>query len=200
MDRPWSIGRAGRHANYVDRIGAPRPRAVHRGIGMIDQNLWGGRWCLEARYADTDTDVAEAIFSEQDGERFEKLSRNGARVPLRAAVKQHAEVVAPEPRGDVPGSEAALENLAGTLQQDVPRAMAKPIVQRLEAIEVNVRDGERIPGVARAFDCATELVEEQSPVWQPGERVGPREMLFRCEQFFEPIVEHIQSALIEAHL
>ena len=53
--------RIGWRADHPDRLAGPRPGAVHRGIGMVNEHLGDEGWRIKMGHADADTDVAKAI-------------------------------------------------------------------------------------------------------------------------------------------
>ena len=86
--------------------------------------------------------------------------------------KEHAELVAAEPR-DEPAAPTALDQARRDfLKQLVAGAVAERIVDRLEAVEVEHGDRERL--LAAGLDLRFERGDERAAIGQAGQKVGRR--------------------------
>ncbi len=90
--------------------------------------------------------------------------------------QDHGELVAAQASDGVLLADDRAKPFGDLLQQQIADGVSQAVVDHLEAIEVDVEDGEP-PAIARgAGDRLTEPIEEQLPVRQPGQRVVVREV------------------------
>ena len=96
------------------------------------------------------------------------------RLLQRAALEQHAELVAAEARQRVAPADLGFQQRADLAEQRVARGMAAGVVDDLELVEVDI--AERIGSLAglRALERALEPRLEFAPVDQPGQHVVAR--------------------------
>ncbi len=98
-------------------------------------------------------------------------------VGARQVVQQHGELVAADPRHQVGGAGSGAQPLGHRLEHAVAGGVAEPVVDGLEAVEVE--EHERAAGAlaAGARERALERVEEERAVGQPRQAVVARETL-----------------------
>ena len=90
---------------------------------------------------------------------------------LAAALLDDGELVAAEAGDQLVAADHRAQPVGDLDQQLVAGRMAVNVVDRLEAVEVDAEDGERLAGVGGAGDGAGEMVVEHRPVGQAGQRV-----------------------------
>src|SRR5690606_5891242 len=90
----------------------------------------------------------------------ERLGR-AQRLVHRAALEQHAELIAAEPREGISPADLGLQQSADLLQQLVARTVPARVVDNLELIEIDVEDGvrrlPRLRALQRTLEAALEL-------------------------------------------
>ena len=87
------------------------------------------------------------------------------RLGVRVA-DEHCELVAAEPRGEILGANGAAEAARELGEQLVARAVAPGVVDRLEAVEVEVENGRRSGAV---LELLLHRFEQVEPIGQAGE-------------------------------
>ena len=95
------------------------------------------------------------------------------------ALEQQQKLVAADAGHGVTGSRLLDEALGGEFQDLVARRMAKRVVDRLEAVEVNEEHGQlfrraRLVYLLQTLHCMSQAVFEQQPIRQARQRVGER--------------------------
>ena len=91
---------------------------------------------------------------------------------------QDRELLAPDPRRQVAGAALGGEDAAEADQAVVPRLVPEAVVDGLESVEVEHHQADRPPpGAPRALELLLEALVELTPIRQPGEGVGAREVV-----------------------
>ncbi len=119
-------------------------------------------------------------------ERGERVGDTRDTVIAGHAVHAERDFLAAPPRDDVVGAEGRAEHRGEPLQHPVAHRMPVPVVDPLEPVEIEQREGQRQVGLAGGGLEALHLVLELAPVRQPGERVGFGERLIQPDAI-EPI-------------
>lgn len=111
---------------------------VHRGVGALDQRFDGIAIVREHRDADACRDIGRAIVMlirlvDRGDEALGDLRRvvRGPRV-----LEQDSELISAESGRHILPANAALQDGRDVLQQGIADAVSEPVVDRLEAIEV----------------------------------------------------------------
>ena len=158
-----------------------RPPALARYIAVsASRSMSSGRVVARARQRDADADAGEHLVPAHLDRRRQLLvdplgDAGGVRLAVDV-VEQHGELVAAQARERVARPHAALEPARGADQQLVAGLVSEAVVDRLEAIEIEVehreqRIAQRAP---RAVKQVLEAVEEQRAVREIGERIVER--------------------------
>ena len=109
--------------------------------------------------------------------------REGAQQPLgdlddlralRDALQQHGELVAAQARGGVHAAQGRAQAVGDADEQLVARGVAQRVVDGLEVVEVDERDGDDLVVPRRPLQRLLDAVEEQRAVGEAGERVVQR--------------------------
>ena len=143
-------------------------RRQHRGHVLV---LGGDRHDAD-RAAEPEAAVFPGVAEVAD--RLAQRLGRAQRLLQRAALEQHAELVAAEARERVAPAHLRLQQRADLAEQRVARAVAAGVVDDLELVEVDV--AERVGGLARlrALQRALEPRLELAPVDEPGQHVVAR--------------------------
>ena len=114
----------------------------------------------------------------------------------RAALQQHAELVAAEPRHGIAPADLRLEQRADLAEQRIAGAVAAVVVDDLELIEIDVAQRERSLARPRALDRALQPRLELAPIHQPGQDVVARVVRELAIQLaaLADVVEHQHAA------
>ena len=117
-----------------------------------------------------------------------------------AALQQHTELVAAEPRQGIAPADLRLEQIAELMQQGIAGAVAAGVVDDLELVEVQVQ--QRIGCLAgfRALQRPLEAALELAPVDQPRENVVAGMITEATVEFarLTDVVEHQHAARDDA--
>ena len=168
----------------LDAIAPAGLDVLHRHAGVAQQRGVVRAVVREDRDADAGRQV-DVLAIDMEGARqgVQHLARHPAgRLGRRDVGHQQRELVAPEPRqeGRVPqalaeqavaGAGGLAQPLGHGHQQQVARAVAQGVVDLAEAVEVEVQQRERAVAVTGAHQSRLELLDEDTPVGQAGERV-----------------------------
>ena len=92
----------------------------------------------------------------------------------RAALEQHAELIAAEARDGVGGAHARLQEPGHVAQQPVARLVAAGVVHHLELVEVDVEQRVGALAALRRQERRVQPVVELAAVDEPGERIVAR--------------------------
>src|ERR1043165_3059341 len=98
----------------------------------------------------------------------------GGGIPFAEIPKDQAELVAPKPRHRVRGAHVVLQHGGDGLEHDIARQIAVPVIDRLEAIEVDVEQRRARAVPFHVGERARELPVEAAPVEDLGDRVNVR--------------------------
>ena len=157
----------------VEERQAPAPALlghVHRDVRVADQVGRGVRVAARQRDADASADVdLAARHRKRLGERGEDAPRDDFGAAGVAVGQIGGELVAAEAREHVALAQRRLQPHGGLAQQRVARVMAVPVVDELEAIDVD--EQHRARGRATLRQLELQLTGELPPVDEPGERV-----------------------------
>ena len=107
-------------------------------------------------------------------------------VSVGDGLDHHHELVAAEPCHQVALADLRAQALGDFAQQLVPGRMAKGVVDRLETVEVDEKNGQALAAAPRLADCMLERVGHRGAVVQAGQRIVRRHVLNgaqRIEQF-----------------
>jgi hypothetical protein len=175
---------AGVHFWFEEAMGAAPfgLGGIHCEIGVLDQLIEVGTVLRCQRNADAGVGgemMAEAVAGLPDGvmdsrDEFHHIGGAADRGP------DHGEFVAAEPRDQIAPLEATLDAAGNRLQQLVADMMSERVVDALELVNVDIEQGELL-ALLRFFELALDLLAEQHPVGQLGQRVVMGEVrdLFR---------------------
>ena len=166
---------AGEHlvAGAATRLGP-----VHRGVRVAQHVL--GALVARARQRDADADAGEHLVAAHDDRRgqllVDPLGHAGGVGLGVDGVEQHGELVAAQARQRVARPQAALEPARGPDQQLVAGLVAHAVIDRLEAIEIEVEQREQriAQGAPRAVKQVLQAIEEQRAVRQRRQRIVER--------------------------
>ncbi len=180
--RPGNIS----HANREEAEAVP-PRFfchVHGLIRVSDQVLRRGRILREEGDADAAGNINILL---EDSERLgqfikDLLCQNFNVRGLVDLGQDHREFIATDARDRIRAAHTGTDSLCRFAQQLVSGVMAKPVIDFLEAIEINKQQRQRQAGAGRVFDFAFQPVAKQAAVRQAGQRVkvcASPDLLFR---------------------
>ena len=148
--------------------------SIHGGVGVAQQVLWA----LVARVPqrDADADAGEdfvAVEVEGDAELVLNAFRSCRRsTSVRNIFHHDHELVASEARDGITGAAGFFDPLRNGSQELVSGEMAEAVVDVLEPVEVEEKDGEAVLRVPfGASEGVTKSVHQHGAVRQPGERV-----------------------------
>ena len=148
---------------------------VHRDVGALQQRVGVGAVLRAERGADArvhhdlePVDLERVL--ERDADPAPDLGR--ARQP--GAGQQQRELVAAEPRDEAVRRRPPPAGAGRAGQQPVAGVVAERVVELLEAVEVDHRDGQRSP--SPSLELRREALVEQAAVREPGQLVGQREL------------------------
>ena len=172
------------HVRHIERpsVAAVLLGVVHRRVGVADQV----DRVLRVVRADGDADArgqidfllvhvkrAADLVEECAGESPEAW----AVVEIRGqAVHEHRELIACQATDHGVLAEHARESLAQDLERAIPGRMTERVVDVLEAVEVEIEQGERMLAASRARDGLLQQVLELHSVRHLGQRVVAREI------------------------
>ncbi len=146
--------------------------AIHRDVGLSEQLLGVDVLAVDHRHADRRADVEPAPAEAQRRPDRPGDVVGGCRGAGQVALlEHHDELVAAEARCRAGTLDRPLDPTRDLLQHAVACRVPTPVVDRLEAIEVDEQHGERVTVASGLFDALGEPIEEQAPVRQPGEMV-----------------------------
>ena len=170
---------AGVHDRLEEAMGAAAfgLGAVHRQIGVLDQLVEIGAVLRRQRDADAGVGrelMAEALMGLPDRlvdprHEFDDV------VAVAGRGLDHGEFVAAEPGDQVGRLEAVLDAGGDGLQQFVADMVSERVVDALEFVDVDVEQRELLAADG-LLQLALDLLAEQHPVRQVGQRVVMREM------------------------
>ena len=143
---------------------------VHREVGVAKERLGvlGAGGDPDAR---AHVDLAP-LDRDRIGERLEDAARGRRRVGrVVDLLDQDGELVAAEARDRVGRAQAGLEAGRDRLEELVAGPVAERVVDRLEVVDVDEEDADRVAASRGAADCEREAVEEEGAVGHAGERV-----------------------------
>ena len=143
---------------------------------------------------DADADAEDAVLPDEAvfADRAPDVVGDLARLVERAADQQHAELVAAEARHGVRVAHRLADQRRDLAQHVVAREVAAGVVDRLEAIEVQIAHHVALPARARDFERLAEAALEFAAIDQPGQRVVARLVghLLRQAAQFADVVQH----------
>ena len=151
--------------------------AVHGGVGVAEQRLGMGELAVGQGHADAggDRELAGAEHDRRRLERGRDAQGDGRGLVGVVDVAAHDhELVATEPGHHVAGSEHAGDAAGRLDEQLVAGVVAEAVVDDLEPVEVEEQQGDEELVGPGGGDGVLELVEQQRPVGQVGQRVVGR--------------------------
>ena len=175
----------------VQRVRALRPLdAVHRDVRVADEVLAA----CDAGGSDRDADAhvagdVAAAKRVRPVDRVQHAARHGDGRLRVGIADEHRELVAAEPSGEILVADRAGQAVGELGEELVARAVAPRVVDRLEAVEVEVENGRR-PGAA--LELGVHRFEQVWPVGKAGERVVIRlvaELLLELRHLRERVLE-----------
>ena len=113
------------------------------------------------------------------------------------AVQQHGELVAAQAGGGVGGADGLVQPLREDLEQQVAGLVAVGVVDRLEAVEVDVEHRGPLAVAAGQVQVVLGAVEEERPVGQLGQRVVHRRVPELLLQLDDPAQVGLQAAAVQ---
>ena len=151
-------------------------RPVHRELGVLEQAI--GRLAVGREQRDPDAGAGVellAVEHERLAEAVDQTAGQRARLLGVADVGlQDHELVAAEPADRVGLAQAGMQALGRRLEQQIAAGQAEGVVDALEAVEVEQQHRGDAVGAPRPRERMVEVVAEQRPIGQPGQRVVPR--------------------------
>jgi hypothetical protein len=154
----------------VQRVRTLRPLdAVHGDVGVADEVLAGGH--ARSSDGDADADVAGDIAAPErvcPVELLEHAPRRGNGSVCVRLADEHGELVAADPGGEILVTDGRLEATREFGEELVPRAVSPRVVDRLEAVEVEIEHCRRTQTTLELLLYRFEQVEA---VGQTGECV-----------------------------
>ena len=170
------------HADPVDAEhgelapSAERLRPVHGDVRVVEQVV-----ARLAVFAERDADAHRGDHLVPGAQRdrvVQRLEDGGgdlAGVVGRGdALEQDDELVAAEARQGVTGPDGTSQPVRDDPQQLVAHLVAQVVVDDLEAVDVTEEHGDPAAGPVRLEQCVVQMVEEEPPVRQAGQRVLER--------------------------
>ena len=123
--------------------------------------------------ADDDLVAQHADLAPQGGE--QPLAEHVELADVLDTLQEHGELVTAEPRDRVDGAHAADQSSGDDLEQLVPLGVAEPVVDALEAVQVEEQHRQRGAAAPGAVHGLLDPVEEEGPVGQrrSGRRAAP---------------------------
>jgi hypothetical protein len=104
-------------------------------------------------------------------ERLLSCSRRPNARNVRHIVQQNREFIAPEPRDQVSFANDLGQSASHRQEQRIPGRMAKRIIDRLEAVEVEIQDSKLLAGSARSGKGMIEPIKERSTICEAGQDI-----------------------------
>ena len=153
--------------------------AVHREVGVAQQVVGVDPVLgIDADAGARAQDDLVVVGPARLGEAVEKPARHERGVVGAGEVlHEHDELVTPDARDEVGAAGPGSQPLGHRLQDGVAGGVAEPVVDRLEAVEVEKDERTARPLASGAGERALQGVEEERAVGQPGEAVVAREAL-----------------------
>ena len=155
------------------RLAALAFRLVERRVGRAHQGH--GIGAVGRGLGDADARPAQNRRLVQEKGRVE-AARHFGRPPLgvaglRAAADDHHELVPADARDHLARADGAREPARDLTQELIPGLMAEPVIDRLEAVEVEAEEGKPLAVTLEPVECAAERGVECRTVGQGGQRV-----------------------------
>ena len=146
---------------------------VQRGVGVVDDLMSVGARRGEGGDADRDRERTRpaVVATQRRGEQVVGDDLGALGVARR---QQERELVAAGAVGAVAAAQVGPHDLGDRPQQVVARRVAALVVDRLEVVDVDHHQGERLAVVARLGDPDVELLLETAVVAEPGQPVEQR--------------------------
>ena len=175
----------------VQRVRALRPLdAVHRDVRVADEVLAA----CDAGGADRDADAhvagdVAATERVRPVDRVQHATCHGDGRRRVGVADEHRELVAAKPSGEILDADRAGQAVGELGEELVAGAVAPRVVDRLEAVEVEVEDSRR---PCRALELVLHRLEQVAPVGKAGERVViglVAELLLELRHFRERVLE-----------
>ena len=145
------------------RVAALRLDGVERHVGREQQIVRRRRVVGVLRDADADRPVVAGLDAARHLQRAGRVGRR----------EDQGELVAAEPGREV-DAPAGGQYVGQLAQRGVARGVAALVVDRLEAVDVDGQQAERLAGALGAVELLVEALLECAAVGQPGQRVGVR--------------------------
>ena len=151
--------------------------AIHGEVGVLDQLIQFG--AVLRRQCNADAGVGRELMTEALIGLPDRLMNSGDELHDIADVPDagldHRELVAAEPRDQVGLAEATADAVGHRLQQFIADMVPERVVDALELVDIDIEQRELL-ALAGALQLALDLLAEQHPVRQVGQRVVMREV------------------------
>ncbi len=171
---------------------------VQGGVGTTQQDV--GVFPVVRKHGDPDAEAdahGAPLQVERRRDRLRQASEQ-SRQRLHAAqvLDRENELVPAQARDKIGPAHAVVQAHAGLAQDDIARVVPEAVVHRLEVVEVQQADGKRRAAAAGARQGMAEMLLEQQPVGQAGQRIVPRQVELAAAFLFQrlPEVELVQAA------
>jgi len=176
--------KAGAHAGLEKAEGAPAIflGLVERHVG-VPQKLIGGLaigWRKRDADAGSDHDLLTFDIVRLAQERHDAFGQDARLRRSGEPRLQDREFVAAESSDHVGAAQARAETLRHRRQKLVAGGVAQGVVDVLEFIEIEIKNGEYFRVPAHAQQSFVEALVKQHPVWQTGQRIVMRHMGDAC--------------------
>src|SRR6267378_2477071 len=157
--------------------------AIHRAVGSFDQPV-DRRLAGRVGHSPGDRGQPVARPDRAAGDLLGKATHDPLGGENRRAAEEHRKLIAADSRNQVAVPNPCLQDCADPHECLVAGRVAKVVIQGLETVRVQDRDGERL-GLAGG-KLPLQTLEEAPPVWKPGERIGRRGGLGRLMELRDP--------------
>ena len=148
--------------------------AIHRRVGVTQEVLrpfTAGRTQGDAN-ARRGEDLVTAGLQRRRQDRVDAVGHVRGIALVPDILEQKNELVSPKPCHRITGAPARLEPAADHLQQLIPDQVSEAVIDRLEAIEIEIEHGKHTLGAPfRPFDRPSQAIEEQGAVGELGQRI-----------------------------
>ena len=152
-------------------------RLVHRDVGVAQEVLGAPAAVLARRDPDAEThrqDVRADRYRHLEGMQDAGGDVHGGALGAVRVAAQDREFVATEPGDEVPGANAAGKAVCRGAEELIADRVPERVVHGLEVVEVEEENGDV---VVAGREQRLDLLPEQRPVRQPGERIVERLMV-----------------------
>ena len=178
------VAKADAHAGFEKAEGAPAVflGPIERYVGVAQKLLGGLAIDWRERDADAGSDLDQLTIDivRLAQERHDAFGQGARLMRSGEPDLQDREFVAAKAGGHVAVAQAFAETLRRRLQKLVAGRVPQAVVDVLEVIEIEIKNGKRVILPAHAQKRVLQVIVKQHPVWQTGQRVVMRHMGYAC--------------------